>query len=874
MVVPAAAVRHVRAATTGRRQVHAARGRVEARRPPARPAGPARPRVRPGGCPLLVLRLLLGDRAARARLPADPPGRPRPRRAARGRLRCCCTRAGWPRCAGPAAATAHRAGPRRCGPCSRRRRARARARAEAFGDWFSGGSRAARRRAPDSAGWATPARARPTSSTPTPRRRPRSGARPWSARACCSRSGCCSWRWSPSAPCCSTGGGLLAGGRLLPAARRRPRPVGGLRRLLAAGLRRQPGARAARARRPGRAVHPAARQGLARRRRAAARPACRWPAPPRTPSPPGVVRHTALRLWAGATWALLPVATGAVAAGRLDAAAVQVALPLLLLAGARLLDRRPAHGGLAARLGPRARAWPSPCAFAPVLLPLAAVLLLGGGARRPGAGAAADAGPRPCVAGQRPRSSLRRAASRCSLPWGAGAAGAPRPAAARPRPARRGRRAGRPPRCPAGTCRCCQPGGAGLPPVWVTVGLLLAAAGGALRDARRPLAARRLGLARSPAWPRRSSLTRTTVAAAGTAELPVWPGTALQVAAAGLLLAAARRRRRHPRPGSPPPTSAARQLDRRAWSPWPPPPSPCWPPAPGWCAAPTTRCAATSRPCCRPSRRPSSRPSPAPARWSSSPRDGRGRVRAHRRRGRAARRRHDPPRRPASAAALDAVVADLLTPSGSAAARRAVHPRGPLRRRPRGERRAGRHRGGARRRSPAWCAAPAATCCSGRSRCPPAASCCCPPALAAAARAATRARPPDAARATPPVVLRAVTGAGPAGRRARPAARAQRGRRRGLGRARRRGDRSRRPHRLGLGERPSRCRPRAGRCRSSTTGRRAAVRSSAQALALGLVLVLAAPGPGSPAAAWSRPTARGLTAPARRGDRRRRRSRR
>ncbi|MBC7373409.1 MAG: glycosyltransferase family 2 protein, partial [Frankiales bacterium] len=44
-----------------------------------------------------------------------------------------------------------------------------------------------------------------------------------------------------------------------------------------------------------------------------------------------ITSRPALRCWAGATWALLPVATGGVAAGRLDALAVQVALPLLLV---------------------------------------------------------------------------------------------------------------------------------------------------------------------------------------------------------------------------------------------------------------------------------------------------------------------------------------------------------------------------------------------------------------------------------------------------------------------------------------------------------------------------------------------------------------
>ncbi|HEU0101334.1 MAG TPA: glycosyltransferase family 2 protein, partial [Mycobacteriales bacterium] len=58
-----------------------------------------------------------------------------------------------------------------------------------------------------------------------------------------------------------------------------------------------------------------------------------------------VVRSRTLRVWAAVTWALLPVGTGALAAGRLDAAAAQIGLPLLLVAGARLVRDDPARAG-------------------------------------------------------------------------------------------------------------------------------------------------------------------------------------------------------------------------------------------------------------------------------------------------------------------------------------------------------------------------------------------------------------------------------------------------------------------------------------------------------------------------------------------------
>ncbi|MCA1713223.1 MAG: glycosyltransferase family 2 protein [Actinobacteria bacterium] len=78
-----------------------------------------------------------------------------------------------------------------------------------------------------------------------------------------------------------------------------------------------------------------------------------------------------LRVWAGATWALLPVATGAVAQGRVDLAAGQVALPALLALGVRLLSTPtwPRAWALGLTLA-------GTTAFAPALWPVVAGLLL------------------------------------------------------------------------------------------------------------------------------------------------------------------------------------------------------------------------------------------------------------------------------------------------------------------------------------------------------------------------------------------------------------------------------------------------------------------------------------------------------------------
>ena len=83
--------------------------------------------------------------------------------------------------------------------------------------------------------------------------------------------------------------------------------------------------------------------------------------------------HRLLRVWAAATWALLPVATGAIAAGRLDAAVAQIALPALAVGAAGLLrrDRRGWRRAWGLGLGLAVAA-----AFAPLLWPLVAGLVL------------------------------------------------------------------------------------------------------------------------------------------------------------------------------------------------------------------------------------------------------------------------------------------------------------------------------------------------------------------------------------------------------------------------------------------------------------------------------------------------------------------
>ncbi len=243
-----------------------------------------------------------------------------------------------------------------------------------------------------------------------------------------------------------------------------------------------------------------------------------------------VVRHQVLRWWAAATWALLPVATGAVAAGRLDAAAVQIALPLLLLSAARVLREDPAEGGWR-------RAWALGLglslvvALAPALWPLAAVALIGGGLV--GLRRSTDRAPARRKAAAALLSALTPVA--LLLPWSLRVLTHPAlllTTAGRTAPASVD--AG----LPAWHLPLLAPGGPGLPGTLVTAGLVLAALGGLVRQERRGVA--------QAAWAVAGVsllfallLARLRVAPAGASGAqPLWPGVALQLAAASMLLAA------------------------------------------------------------------------------------------------------------------------------------------------------------------------------------------------------------------------------------------------------------------------------------------------------------------------------------------------
>ncbi len=214
----------------------------------------------------------------------------------------------------------------------------------------------------------------------------------------------------------------------------------------------------------------------------------------------GLVVAPALRVWGALTWALLPVATGAVAQGRLDAAAGQVSVPLLMAAGYRVLAHDPRVVGWS-------RAWALGLgllvagALAPALWPAAVLLLLAPAAVLARAG-------RGTGRSRRALAALIAVTVPALVLLPGPAAGAVRAALDVPT-------------SDAWRLLLLSPGGAGLPPALLVVGLPLAALAALLPDATARTAAVGWG-----------------VALTGLAYALLAPVAGLQVLAAGLLVAA------------------------------------------------------------------------------------------------------------------------------------------------------------------------------------------------------------------------------------------------------------------------------------------------------------------------------------------------
>jgi GT2 family glycosyltransferase len=250
----------------------------------------------------------------------------------------------------------------------------------------------------------------------------------------------------------------------------------------------------------------------------------------------------AARIWIAATYALLPVAMGAVAAGRIGTAVAFVLLPLVGLLIGRMLAGPPRAARRAAWAGGLLSAIAA--AFVPLVWPItvaAALGVIGTAAashrlspRTVAVGPGGDDPPAP------PRGFAINAAIVAAvpavllIPWTFHLVASPSAFFGEAGLLRPGLAAGLGPE----SLLLLSPGGPGLPPAWVTAGLVLPAFCALLARRRTTLvytgwAIALCGLVVALAVSR----VRLTPPQGGPA-VSVWPGIAIAIAAAGLLLAA------------------------------------------------------------------------------------------------------------------------------------------------------------------------------------------------------------------------------------------------------------------------------------------------------------------------------------------------
>jgi GT2 family glycosyltransferase len=231
-----------------------------------------------------------------------------------------------------------------------------------------------------------------------------------------------------------------------------------------------------------------------------------------------MISYPLARVWLAASYALLPVATGAVAGGRLGTAVVFVLLPAFaalaskVITGERRAARRAAWAlGLLLAVG---------TAFAPLVYVLVAVLgglaaVSFGGVRRGVGVSLGIAMAVPIVLLFPWLAQIARDPGRILLE-----AGLHRPGLVDPR-------------LPADALLLLSPGGPGMPPVWVTTGLIVAALAALLFRRHQVVVIVGWGVT---VFGVLVAIVAGRVPVAGT---PAWPGVPLAFAATGLIVAAA-----------------------------------------------------------------------------------------------------------------------------------------------------------------------------------------------------------------------------------------------------------------------------------------------------------------------------------------------
>ena len=231
-----------------------------------------------------------------------------------------------------------------------------------------------------------------------------------------------------------------------------------------------------------------------------------------------VTRSTPVRVWAAATYALLPVATGTIAAGRIGTAVAFVLLPVIALQAGRMLTE-PARRA-------RRAAWATglTVAVAAAFVPLVWVVAF--------AAALVLIAVRP--ARWRNLAIVALVPPVLLLPWAVHAASNPSGLLLEVGLQQPGLAVHD---LSARSLVLLSPGGPGLPSIWVTAGLVVAALAALLVSRRRALMLAGWGVALSglaiAVAVSRVMITPPT----GGPAVSAWPGVALLIAAMGLLLA-------------------------------------------------------------------------------------------------------------------------------------------------------------------------------------------------------------------------------------------------------------------------------------------------------------------------------------------------
>jgi GT2 family glycosyltransferase len=233
-----------------------------------------------------------------------------------------------------------------------------------------------------------------------------------------------------------------------------------------------------------------------------------------------VTRSTPVRVWAAATYALLPVATGTIAAGRIGTAVVFVLLPVIALQAGRMLTE-PARRA-------RRAAWATglTVAVAAAFVPLVWIVAF--------AAALALIAVRPAM--WRNLAIVALVPPVLLLPWTVHVASNPSGLLLEAGLQQPGLAVHD---LSARSVMLLSPGGPGLPSIWVTAGLLVAALAALLVGKRRGLMLAGWGVALAGLAIALAVSRVMITPVAGEPAVSAWPGAALLIAAMGLLLAGA-----------------------------------------------------------------------------------------------------------------------------------------------------------------------------------------------------------------------------------------------------------------------------------------------------------------------------------------------